>query len=242
MNVPKKNFFADSGGGGGGLTSGLYAYYKLEESANSTRVDSSGNSHDLSSVGTTAQGTGKLGNCFSNNINGNLDRTTTSDFNFAGDFTFAMWVKYTSITTFRTIFSKFNTTTPERQYRFLYNASSAIIRFETYRDDGSSLHVQADLHLPSTGIWYHYIVWYTESSGEVGYKIDNNADVETTDSPVVRIKKDSTAKFSIGTWFNLDNPTHRFDGLIDNFACWNRLLTSAEKDELWNSGNGLVIL
>jgi hypothetical protein len=43
--------------------------------------------------------------------------------------------------------------------------------------------------------------------------------------------------FLIGRWYNSEYP---FDGLIDEFAMWNRTLSTKEVEDLYNRGNGLA--
>jgi hypothetical protein len=50
----------------------------------------------------------------------------------------------------------------------------------------------------------------------------------------------TTHPFRIGAYTNADNstPSYFFNGKIDAFNAWNRVLTQSEITELYNSGNG----
>lgn len=80
--------------------------------------------------------------------------------------------------------------------------------------------------------WHHAIMWHDSVNDLVGLQIDNGTPVTTAHSAGVR---DGTEIFAIGggSDFNF------FDGLLGPTRYWSRMLTSDERDELWNSGAGL---
>ena len=51
--------------------------------------------------------------------------------------------------------------------------------------------------------------------------------------------RDSTNPFAIGVWTGAF-PSGNMDGLIDEVGFWKRTLTSGERTQLYNSGNGLA--
>jgi hypothetical protein len=51
----------------------------------------------------------------------------------------------------------------------------------------------------------------------------------------------SSADFVIGGYTDRIDLSYRWDGYIDNFGWWSRVLTTDEMNTLWNNGDGIEL-
>lgn len=87
------------------------------------------------------------------------------------------------------------------------------------------------LGAPSTSTWYQIFCWFVAATG-TGYMQINNGSLSSaskTGDPVA-----TTGTFYVGS----NTGTQRYwNGRMDNLARWGRVLSSAERSWLFNSGN-----
>jgi len=106
--------------------------------------------------------------------------------------------------------------------------------------------------------WYHLVAGYDRGNQEV-YLYVNNATSGAPDSQnrndpnglggklvspynsceVVYMEPVVAHKFSIGGEYSNPAGINYFEGTIDLFGCWHKILASGEIKSLWNEGNGL---
>jgi hypothetical protein len=224
------------------LRTNLKAWWEVNE-ASGTRADShtSGITYsDSNSVGSAA---GKQGNAadFEKSSNEKL-------YNFAAsalapstnDWTIAFWFNIESATEPNIFWSgafSNNLTKLAIRHRATGDVTYGDRALFVYyvRNNGSSI---TALHTdePALSTWYHCLVEYTHSTTTLGITLDNGTPQTTNVSSQLHgsqpIERIAMGGFYSGT-------ATLFDGLIDEFGFWHRLLTSEEKGWLYNSGDGI---
>jgi hypothetical protein len=91
---------------GGGGTTGLVAHWTMNETSGN-RLDSSGNNHTLIPSGAIASAAGKFGNAAVFDGTAKLSLASVSQLNLASDFSVSFWAKFSNVTTYAILFSKF---------------------------------------------------------------------------------------------------------------------------------------
>lgn len=218
------------------LTDNLISYWELEE-ASGTRDDAHG-ANDLTDNNTVGQSaSGKVGNCadFEADNSEKLTRADNTDLS-AGDisFTFAAWVFLESKTARMNIITKDGPTDGEYdiQWHDIVDRFQFVV-FGTSGFGNSGAAVGDALGSPSTATWYFIVAWHDATANTVNIQINNGTVDSAAHSAGVF---DGTGVFAIGA---TDAFGQYFDGLIDQVGFWKRVLTSQERTDLYNSGNGL---
>lgn len=210
------------------LTTALISYWKLEE-ASGTRYDSHGSNH-LTDNNTVLSAAGKIGTAadFEATNSEYLSIADNEDLSFGDeDFTFACWVKLESTGSDQRVFWKGDGT------------DWAVYGLETF-GTGWKFRVAGvenyTWNAPSTttGTWYFIVCWYDSVANTINTQVNNGTIDSTSHSGGITTDAGS---FALGT-----HPVYGgyFDGLIDEFGVWGRVLTSAERTALYNSGSGLT--
>lgn len=217
------------------LISGLVAYWKLDESSNGsgavTRNDSVG-ANNLTDIGTTESAIGIVGNCasFVPADGTKLQRNSTSDLQMGDiDFTFAFWIyPNTQLTSGKQLINKSLAGSPfTTEYLISANtASKIVINF------GAAY--QPTLTI-TTGAWNLVIAYHDSVNNLFGLQINNG--VPQTTSSAGAFPSPAAGPFSIGG--RAADTTTTPDAKIDAVGIWKRLLTTAEKSALYNSGGGI---
>ncbi len=152
------------------------------------------------------------------------------------DFTFQAWVNLESKSlgsNTRVIFRKWDGAGTE--YILWYDAGTlATDRFSwVVRGSGTLSHVEANvLGSPSIATWYLIHAWHDSVNNEIGIAVNAGTADTTAHSAGV---DDTAAVFYIG---HEDGASDEWDGLLDECAMWRKVLTSAERTWLYNSGAG----
>ncbi len=228
-------------GANGQLTSGIAAYWKLDETSGST-VNDSYSSNDGTVTNATINQTGILGNGVSFDGSGDYILCGNSSSLDIGtsDWSFSCWFKTTatlsSSSNLYTIFSNGSSTTA---------GIDIILRGGTPWNgilvrlcDGSSYYdFKPESDISSTinnGAWHHLAVTI-DRDGDLVIYLDNS--VVKTQSITSYWAKNFHHSFEhrIG----ILNYNYSFDGILDEIGIWNKALTTSEVSQLYNSGNGL---
>lgn len=220
------------------LTDSLISHWKLNE-ASGTRDDSHSTNH-LSDNNTVTSATGKVGDA------GDFEAMNTEFLSLsdnaamstgATSFTFACWVQLesTGSENFSTILSKDTVASGHREYNLIYEKVANRFSFSAGRTGSTTVDsaIANNFGAPSLATWYFIVAWYDRDLDTVNIQVNNgtaNSAAKTIDPP------DGTGSFFIG---KLGNNQFYWDGLIDSVSFWKRVLTSDEKTQLYNSGNGL---
>lgn len=200
------------------LTDGLVAFWKLDD-AN----DSSGNSYNLSATNVT-HSAGKIGDAAY--FDGTAYLTTSSLPAFSGtDMTIAGWFRDAATDT----------------EDFLIGCGSGDSAFYVVRVNGDIKAAVSDgnneLYANGSGAnddeWHFFAVTRTATTKKIWLDTTTNSASGTYGSI------NSPSPFSIGSNFN--NTYLLMNGYIDAVGLWDRALSDAEIDDLYNAGNGIEL-
>jgi hypothetical protein len=225
-------FLNDSGST---LTTSLISYWKLDDAAG-TRSDAYG-VNSLTDNNTVTQATGKVGfagqfTAANSEYLSHVDNADLSTGNI--DFTIACWVYLdTNPANAMNIVTKWDSTTiGEREYQ-LYLTDADNFAFNVWDSAGANSNATAsNFGVPSTGAWYFIVAWVDSSLGKINIQVNNGTpNIDNSTGAV-----NSSATFRIGS--RASTPTDFWNGRIDEVGFWKRVLTAAERTDLYNSGIG----
>lgn len=155
------------------------------------------------------------------------------------DKTYAFWCYWagTGSANYNVVFHKYNHALTAGIVCSIYRVAKRFCIY-MYWLDGTSVSIQPLLTDLTTG--WHLCVIRVDRSGNLYASVNNAAYTSEID-----ISAKETDDLSNPQNFMLgENPSdlganyERYEGALDNFAIWNRLLTEEEEDLLWNSGAG----
>lgn len=232
----------------------LKAYYKFDETSgdiinlagNVTGNSSLGSAADLQTSGVTYNQTGKIGGALEyDGVNDYTQAgTSLSQFNFLHNlsalYTIVIWYKLdaleVSYDTFTNtgddlsggdtgVFLQRDSFTGGRRVRFGYGNSGTFDLFTTSNN-----------FLPNDTDSFHLLVVrfdYSLGSNNGLIRVDNGTD-ESFTRTVTATNSDAASALRAGAITG----THFYDGRLDEYSIWNRILTDAELTILWNGGAG----
>lgn len=220
---------------GNQIRTSMISYWALGE-ASGTRSDSHGSNH-LTDNNTVTQAAGKLGNAaqFTAANSESLSVADNASLSTGDiDFTVACWVYLDSKGANRTLASKL-AIGGAAGGEWILNYNSGADRFRFVVSDGATLTaVAADtLGIPATATWYYLVAWHDS--------VANTLNIQANDGAVDSVAysaglTDTAAGFRLGA---IDNATEFMDGRLDGVGFWKRVLTAAERTQLYGSGSGL---
>jgi hypothetical protein len=219
---------ATGGGGASSLLTDLAAYWKLEGTG--TRFDSAGTNNltDNGGVGSTI---GKQGNAasFAGSVGQYLSIASNSDVSAgAGSKTWALWVKPNTVApSFQALLGK--DANPPREYEILMQDDD--LRIDWFSPTRQNILIP---NVFTAGSWHLVLFWYDSSDGSVNASI-NNGTVTTLTGATGNIER--STPLTVG--YRLAGPL-TYDGLIDEIGIWDRVLTPAERTQLYNGGAGIT--
>ena len=228
--------------GGGGLSRGLVAYYRLDETSgvryNRGTTGGGINLTDNNTVGSTTGAVAIQGNpaVAASFVRGNseyLSLSTPSVLNAGGaDFSISVWFNiYSSLdTTNQNILGVWGSS-GSYSYRLYYNGANQKIYWYT-SSTGSNTTTIASSSV-SSDTFYNTMLVHDNSSGSEAYL--NGSSLGSAGSI---ISSQSSTAFILG---GIAAGTNYFNGAIDDFALWNRQITSDEISQVYNSGSGKVL-
>jgi hypothetical protein len=218
-------------------TRDLIAWWRMEETGSADRVDSHDNSLDLTSVFAPPNDTGIQGNAV--DLDGTeevLYHVDDALLSMGGDisFTIGLWFKaHSIITDDMVILSKWD---EGGDQEYLITQDAARVKFTIRNAAGTTSHsVRADTFGNlSNNTWYFLVCYYNASTNWMWIGINDVFTAATSSSTGVR---DDTNRLYFGR--EVDGSFPHYNGLIDEvFIYRDRLLSTAEKTWLYNSGSG----
>ena len=223
-------------GGGSPLFNGCVAAWKLSD-----LTDATGRGNTLTNNNLTTFNTGKIGNAgyFTRASSQYLSLADNADVSTGNvDFTIACWVYLTDKTTRQMIVTKDDDTAGSREYILSYDQAGDRFRFQVgiSGDDVSTLDAVANTFgSPSTATWYCLIAGYDTATQKAFISVNDGAlDQSGTGTP----QTSGGAQFRIGAREYASFEEH-LNGRIDAVHIWKRVLTTDERTEFYNSGNGV---
>lgn len=231
LNNRRKAFRAVSGSPG---TTDLVSWWELEE-ASGTRTDSYG-ANDLTEVNSVGQTTGVQNNAanFPDSEN-RLYVTNNASLTFGSDtsFTVGLWFKPVTTSGLRIILLKHNNFISAHTSEFqIYRNGTGV----TVNVGNGTLSGDATVSPIVAGSWHFIVAWHDGVNNEVGLMMNivGGSNYETVNTWTGGTQ-------NVGYSFNIGSPfgAWHLDGAVDEvFFYKDRVLTSDERDWLWNSGSG----
>ncbi len=213
------------------LTDSLISYWMMDE-ASGTRIDSHG-SNDLTDNNTVGSATGKINSAadFEASSSEKLTLADNADVSFGDeDFTLAFWINRESELNVP-IIGKWDWGV-DTQNDYMVWMNSGEFQWIVRNTLGGTVAVNSTIGGIPTATWFFVVVWHDSANNQIGISVNAGTPQTAANSDGVT---DGTHDFEIGG----SNSTY-YDGLIDEVGLWGRLLTSDERTELYNSGNGLA--
>lgn len=216
----------------------LISHWKLDE-ASGNALDSHGSNELTETSGTIGTAAGKVGNAR------DLEAGDTEYFSIAdnddlstGDvaFTLGGWVNLESKGAARIIASKGAgpVSDANTEFQLFYSAASDRFAFAVANGTADVVVVATDFGSPSTSTWYFVLGWHDPVANKIYISVNNSTPAETALATGVNA---GNADFVLGA-----SPLQSlyWDGLIDEFSFWKRVLTADERTRLYNGGTGLA--
>lgn len=207
------------------LTDGLLAYWDFEE-ASGNLLDKTGNGFDGVVSGATYGANGIIGDCY--DFDGGTDVVAVEHNDLiptgTNDFTVACWAYSEGDTPTWQAYIE-NEITDDFWFASKYSTDNTIL----YCAGG--VMVAGDGNGPNGGAWYFMVATRDGTTSTDIYMNTNNIKTGSTAGNV------DAADVNIGNGNLLANG---FNGRLDEMGVWNRVLSSAEITELYNSGAGLT--
>lgn len=212
------------------LLQGLVAYWRLNE-VSGTRADAHSTNHltDNNSVGSEL---GKQGNAalFDGTNWLSIADNAALSIGPAQSFTVALWFYPTGSLTQRTLIAKGNGNVSNGSEFALYLTVGSL-QFDVMNGTSTGSKATAALSLNT---WYHAVAWYDDAVHTVNIRLNGGSVLSASYSGG---SQDTSNPLEIGRWpvFN----AWKASGDIDEVSLHKRVLTLAEMDQLYNSGNGI---
>lgn len=216
---------------------GLLSYWRLDETSGTAVADSKGTNTLTNSGCAIVTGKNKNGLQLDTNTDKIEGSNTMFNFERTDSWTFSMWVKRVTTTSGNYgLIGKHKTAAPYTGYAMIFYTTGKLY-VEMYASAGNDFYLITTDSFTDTTAW-HNIVWTyngnSNSSGNVIYYDGVSKTFTGYDNTLTNTIK-NTEPFIIGRF----NATTSLQGLIDEVAVWNRVLTQDEVTLLYNSGNGL---
>ncbi|MGD8457414.1 MAG: SpvB/TcaC N-terminal domain-containing protein, partial [Anaerolineales bacterium] len=218
------------------LLNGLISYWKLDETSG-TRIDSVG-SRDLTDNNTVGYTTGKQSNAadFERGNTEYLSYDTPYGTATDGDVSISVWINMESLGGDyygSGIIASYRNPNVAGDWNIAVT-NDGRIRF--YRkESGTDYYWQTGTSEISTSTWYHLVVTYDDAGNSASCYINN---ASKSFSVVNAEVSWGTTALTVGRNFTTQNFYH--DGLLDELAVYDRVLTTPEVAQLYNSGDGLT--
>ncbi len=212
------------------LLTGLAAHWKLDE-ASGTRYDSA-QAHHLTTHGNPMQVEGKVGGYatqFSPSRYDYLSTNSTPALRLnATDFTLAGWVFFDSVDAV-SLLGKWQS--GSREYLLACDGTFLALSVSSNGSDLTTLNGSVSLE---TATWYHFAAWHDTTLQTLNLAIDNGVPASASYASGVFA---ADSDFEMGR--DAIAETY-FGGRLNSVSLWKRLLTAAERTQLYNGGNGLA--
>ena len=220
---------------GGSLTTDLLAYYQEEDG-----TDVYGTYDTTAVSGPLTYNTGKVNDAVDLNGSNQAQKVASDpfDFEYTQAFSASFWFKMDATNQYYHIFNK-RDSSPRSGWLLSYYGPTTTWEFyvanasqEMYRDMTWSS--------PDTN-WHHGLFTYDGSGSLSGvhFYIDNSELSGSNTGSVSASITGGSVDFHIGTNINDGTPSGQyFNGHLDEIGIWTKVLSSQERTDLWNGGDG----
>lgn len=214
------------------LTDNLVSYWKMED------VNDAVGSRTLTNNNTVTFTSGKVNNAGSfNGSNQYLSRASDSGLQITGALTIAFWIYCDTLTGTQAIVAKSNGDISNYEFE-ISRGSSGQLSF-TSSNASNYFNAYTGNSLITASSWYFVVM---RKSGNVNgtdtitFRVNGSNNTTTVGSANISNVGTSTYDFTIGR--RGGGTAQYFDGLIDEVGIWNKNMSDAEADQLYNSGSG----
>lgn len=216
------------------LTDNLIAYWGLEE-ASGTRNDSH-STHHLTDNNTVTQAVGKQGNA-AQFTSANIERLTEVDtVGLSGsdrDFYVSGWVYFDTLTVAQGLFSKgTGSSNAALEYSLRYDFTNNRFQWRCSSGSGTTTLGLTNFGAPSVTTWYFVEVYHDSVNNVLGGAVNRGTANTSSHSTGVN---NTAGAFGLGIEVNTGSP---LNGRMDEWGWWDRILSTAERNELYNAGAG----
>ena len=186
-----------------------------------------------SGIGGMSFGTGLIGQCFtSNGINSYVSYNTAS-LNFTNSFSASFWVKTTTLQVGTNgLISSYDYSSSNYGYYIGLNTTNKIELF--WNNTTDNLYVSTNSIIQNQ--WNHIVVIWDKINTNWKVYVNNVLDINTTVASANNIRYLGSEKSNICSIYN--DAANSLNGNIDAISMWNKTLTNAEVNELYNGGSG----
>jgi len=211
------------------LLNNLYAVYKAESNANDSLSTYNGTAY-----GGLTYASGKSGNAFS--FNGTTSYVELGDVMDVGlsSWTYSCWFKASDVTNYPTLFNKTIAASSQGRITTYFIANKLAFLFQA----DSSLNAQVfSATTINLNTWYN-AVFIIDRADKLKLYINGVLEAGTSENNNISSYSNNNYNTSLPFMIGAANvgganpPGNFFNGLIDEFAVWNRVLTQAEITEL----------
>lgn len=217
---------------GSTLYTSLQAFWKLDE-ASGTRADEWGG-NDLTDNNTVTGAVGKIGNaCQFTAANSEYlsiaDNASLSMGDF--DFTLAGWVYLDSLGVIRWAAAKYTTGTTQ-EYGINVDTANQMNFFVSNNGTAFTNVVNTSVTL-TTATWYFICAWHDATANTINLSVNNGTAASAAHTTGVW---NGAASFVLGARAAGTEP---WNGRLDAWGVWKKVLTAGERTTLYNAGSGL---
>lgn len=215
-----------------GILTGLMAYYSLDE-ASGNAIDAH-STHDLTDTNTVGTAAGKVGDArdFELDTTEYFTIADNADLSLTTGMTVACWFNLESLGTNQFLVSKYKDDTNDREYFLRYETGGASGSLEmAVSSNGAALTAMYESTvINATATWYFVAMGY--DGANIWIRLNGQARETTAYSSGIF---DGPSDFMLG---NKHAGGSHLDGLLDECAVWDRNVTDADLDWIYNSGTG----
>ena len=218
---------------------GCIGHWKLDETSGTDIADASGNGNNGTSerdAGTMGSVAGAIGTALTfDGVNDFITVTDSTYFDFMGlgDFTISAWIKTSDDGNEMAILSTYVSGSDAG----FYLRKSASNKLHLHLNDGSNSKDPTTATSINTGAWVH-VVATCDRDGNVSLYLDTIAEYADSMTSIGDIS--NSQDLLIGAL--LTTPSQLWAGQIDDIKIYNRVLTTTEIGQLYNSGSPVQVL
>lgn len=184
------------------------------------------------SSGVTYTASGKINGCYSyDGVNDYINPTVVLN-PATTEFSISAWVKRGGTGDYDSIYA-FDYTGAQNIIIWFTDLSK--LGFQVRSGSGTGTYTETTATYTSTSVWYHVVCTFGRTTKKLIIYVDGSEAKNTnyTNLP--------TGNITNPPWIgNRNDGSHPYNGLVDEFGIWTRVLSAAEAASLYNSGSGLV--
>ena len=219
-----------------GLIKDLVSYYRLDEESG-VRINSVIGATDLTdnnTVGFSADSvSSKTENC-ADFVAANEEYLSHGGAELRlgdSDWSISAWIK-SDITSNQEVMGIWMTSFNNREWKLWYRSSIGGYQFEISSNGESGGVSTVQSGAASYGTWYNHIIVHDSVNNTIKYYLDGSLKNTTSHSGAF----EGGGQFQMGHTFS--GGGYYFDGKIDEFGVWSRVISARDISDLYNNGDG----